>query len=172
MEWRVVGAADASESFLPGRVDRLTFIDAGGDKVRVVRNANYVKDCRSLGLKHLDRFFGGRRMADITEATITPYVARRQEQGAANGTINRELATIGPMMQLAYRHRKAARFVFIAGRILRGGPVQGRAAPPVGRSASRRRDRAHLRLARAERDPHAGAAPSRPRRRHAAPRLS
>jgi integrase len=39
--------------------------------------------------------------------------ARRQEQGAANGTINRELATIGPMMQLAYRHRKAARFVFI-----------------------------------------------------------
>ena len=38
---------------------------------------------------------------------------RRQEQGAANSTINRELANLGPMMRLAYRHRKAFRLLLV-----------------------------------------------------------
>lgn len=43
----------------------------------------------------------------------TSYVARRQEQGAANATINRELATLGPMMRLAYKHDKAQRLLLV-----------------------------------------------------------
>jgi hypothetical protein len=64
-------------------------------------------------LKHLDRFFAGRRAVHITRALVTAYVARRQEQGASNGTINRELATLGPMMRLAYKHDKAARLLLV-----------------------------------------------------------
>src|SRR4030095_6471005 len=64
-------------------------------------------------LKHLDRFFGGRRVVSITRAVVTAYVAQRQEQGASNATINRELATIGPMMRLAYKHDKVQRLLLI-----------------------------------------------------------
>ena len=64
-------------------------------------------------LKHLDRFFAGRRVRDITAALVTSYVARRQEQAASNATINRELATLGPMMRLAYKHDKAQRLLLV-----------------------------------------------------------
>ena len=50
-------------------------------------------------------------MASITEALVTSYVAQRQEQGASNVTINRELATLRPMMRLAYKHGKAGRLL-------------------------------------------------------------
>jgi site-specific recombinase XerD len=45
--------------------------------------------------KHLLPFFGGRRASTITTADINRYVVKRQtEQGASNGTINRELAAV------------------------------------------------------------------------------
>jgi hypothetical protein len=73
------------------------------------------RNAEELGwrLKHLDRFFGGRRVSTVTEALVTSYVAQRQEQGAANGTINRELATLGPMMRLAYKNHKAGRLLLV-----------------------------------------------------------
>jgi integrase len=40
-------------------------------------------------------------------------VAQRQEQGASNATVNRELATLGPMMRLVYKHDKAARLLMV-----------------------------------------------------------
>jgi integrase len=42
-----------------------------------------------------------------------PRLARRQEQAASNATINRELATLGPMMRLAYKHDKAQRLLLV-----------------------------------------------------------
>jgi capsid protein len=45
-------------------------------------------------LKHLDSLFAGQRIAAINPARITAYVAKRQEEGAANATINRELETL------------------------------------------------------------------------------
>jgi hypothetical protein len=39
-------------------------------------------------LKHLDRFFAGRRLTSIGAAEATAYVAGRQAQNRANGTIN------------------------------------------------------------------------------------
>src|SRR5690242_20779808 len=41
---------------------------------------------------HLLPFFGRRRMATITTADVRRYVARRQDEGAKNATINRELS--------------------------------------------------------------------------------
>jgi len=55
-------------------------------------------------LTHLDRFFAGRRLASIGPADAIAYAAARQGRGAANGTINRELAVLGRMLRLAYEH--------------------------------------------------------------------
>ena len=52
--------------------------------------------------KHLLPFFAGRRAATITTADINRYVVKRQtEQGASNGTINRELAALQRAYTLA-----------------------------------------------------------------------
>jgi integrase len=44
--------------------------------------------------------FGPRRAANVTGAEITAYVVQRQQAGAANGTINRELGTLNRMYTL------------------------------------------------------------------------
>src|SRR5207253_4891203 len=43
---------------------------------------------------HLGPFFGRRRLAAITTADVRRYVLRRQEEGARNATINRELSVL------------------------------------------------------------------------------
>ncbi len=44
--------------------------------------------------KHLKPVFTGRRLSGITTADLREYITRRQEQGAENATINRELAIL------------------------------------------------------------------------------
>ncbi len=50
---------------------------------------------------HLLPYFGECRADSITTATINKYAALRQEQGAANGSINRELAIVKRAYSLA-----------------------------------------------------------------------
>ena len=50
---------------------------------------------------HLEPYFGQRRMSAITTANVRAYIALRQQQGAANATINRELAALKRMFTLA-----------------------------------------------------------------------
>ena len=47
--------------------------------------------------------FGGRRAAHVTAAELQHYIAARQEQNAADATINRELATLARAYSLAIR---------------------------------------------------------------------
>jgi integrase len=58
---------------------------------------------------HLAAYFKGYRLATIGAAEVTKYIALRQEHGASNGTINRELAVLGRMLRLAYEHGKLLR---------------------------------------------------------------
>ena len=59
--------------------------------------------------KHLLPYFGkDRRMADITAADTMRYTAHRQEEGAADGTINRELAVLKRAFRLAVKGKKVA----------------------------------------------------------------
>jgi site-specific recombinase XerC len=66
------------------------------------------RDPREAGLrlKHLDRHFHGQKLLDIDSAVITAYVVRRKAQGAANGTINIELATLRKALKVAQEHGK------------------------------------------------------------------
>jgi integrase len=52
-------------------------------------------------LAHLSRFFGGLLATEITTQRIRDYILKRQSEGAANGTINRELYGLGRMFRLA-----------------------------------------------------------------------
>jgi len=57
-------------------------------------------------LKHLDEYFDGRKVSEITAEAINQFKAARQEAGAANGTINRSLAALRRMFKLATEQGK------------------------------------------------------------------
>lgn len=51
-------------------------------------------------VKHLKESFGGMRVIAITSPAISRYIEKRIEEGAENGTINRELAALKRMFNL------------------------------------------------------------------------
>jgi len=51
--------------------------------------------------RHLKPFFGGLRVADITTDHVRAYTLKRQQEQARNGSINRELAALKRMFNLA-----------------------------------------------------------------------
>lgn len=53
------------------------------------------------GVRHLDLFFMGQRVLAITTGRIREFIVARQLKGATNGTINRELALLRRMFNLA-----------------------------------------------------------------------
>jgi integrase len=53
-----------------------------------------------LSVKHLRRFLALDRALDITTDRVRAYVSTRQEEGASNGSINRELAALKRMFSL------------------------------------------------------------------------
>lgn len=63
-----------------------------------------------LAFDHLEDYLSGVRAVDLTKDRIMRYVAARQEEGAANATINKELAAL----------RRAYNLMQEAGRLSRG----------------------------------------------------
>lgn len=63
-------------------------------------------------------------MGTVNQADITAYTLRRQEEGAANGTINREVATLGRMLRLAYENGKLLRLPVVR-KLKENSPRQG-----------------------------------------------
>jgi integrase len=56
--------------------------------------------------KHLAPYFKGRRLGGVTTSNIRAYIAARQQEGASNATINRELAALKRMFTLAVQAGK------------------------------------------------------------------
>jgi len=113
------GRAARGEVLLP-RVDRITYDEAKADLIAYYKTSgNRDLSEAEARLKHLDRFFSRRRLVTITPDVVTAYAADRQADrkdeddnvipGAANGTINRELATLSKMLRLAFEHGKLQR---------------------------------------------------------------
>lgn len=87
---------------LTAKIGRLRFEDAAADLVTDYK----INGKRSVGhverhVKRLKVYFGGMRLAAINGAEIRKYVEKRQTAGAANATINRELAALRRMFTLA-----------------------------------------------------------------------
>jgi hypothetical protein len=65
-----------------------------------------LKDVAGRIAKHMTPGFRGRRMATISPAEVRLYIEHRQRQGAANASINRELAALKRMFSLAIQAGK------------------------------------------------------------------
>jgi len=65
-------------------------------------------------VSHLTEFFGLSRAIEITADRIMAYTTFRQRQGAANATINRELAALRRMFRLGKRAGKVGEPPFIS----------------------------------------------------------
>jgi integrase len=86
-------------------IDKVEFEDLSKDLITDYK----LKDRKSLdrasfSVKHLSSFFGGMKVKDITSNLIERYILFRKEEGASNGTINRELSALNRMLTLGARH--------------------------------------------------------------------
>lgn len=98
-----------------GEVDKGIFVEPEARRIQVKELAeDFLRDYRINGRKsiddaearwrlHLEPFFGVARITEVSSRTIDKYVDARLEQGAQNGTINRELAALKRMFHLGYK---------------------------------------------------------------------
>ncbi len=97
----------ASGRLIIPRVERIRFEELAQDYLNDYR-ANGRRTLRKAkaNVEHLSRFLGGWRAANITTTDIRGYTTKRQQEGAANGTINRELTALRRMFNLALQAEK------------------------------------------------------------------
>jgi integrase len=84
------------------REDRITFEDLANAFLTdyQVNRRRSVRSAR-LSISHLRKSFGLERAIDITTDRVKAYARTRQQEGAANASINRELAALKRMFSLA-----------------------------------------------------------------------
>lgn len=66
-------------------------------------NARKAAKAITYPIRHLENTFGLDRALDITTDRIKAHIAQRQDSGAKNATINRELAALKRMFRSPYR---------------------------------------------------------------------
>jgi len=85
-------------------VERTTFDDLAEDlKMDYVSNKKKTLQRVQELIDHLKKSFGGRRAIEITSQAVNGYIAKRQQEGLSNGTINRELGALKRMFSLAMK---------------------------------------------------------------------
>jgi integrase len=91
------------ENRFPGlRVEKIRYEELAEDFLNDYRiNGKRSISRATRSLKHLGAYFEGFRTVDITTDRIRAYILHRQEEGAENATINRELAALKRMFNLA-----------------------------------------------------------------------
>jgi len=96
---------EISQGKLPGiYFDRVKFDELAEDFLRDYRinqRKSLIRAKRSTG--HLKRYFEGVRVPDINSPKIEKYIESRLDEGAANGSINRESAALKRMLNLGAR---------------------------------------------------------------------
>jgi integrase len=95
---------EIAEGKTPGvRFDRVKFDELADDFLSDYEiNQKKSLDRAKLSVKHLRRTFVGVRAPNITTTMVNAYIKKRQQkEGAANGSINRELAALKAMFNLA-----------------------------------------------------------------------
>ena len=82
--------------------DRVRFDDLANDFITYRRTQKGEKSGRDAEVraKPLKAFFGGLKVPKVTTSKVRKYVEKRQAEGFANATINRELAALKCMLRL------------------------------------------------------------------------
>ncbi|MBE0426367.1 MAG: site-specific integrase [Nitrospirae bacterium] len=95
--------AEIAEGRFPGlRVEKILYNELAEDlitdyKMNGRKSIDRLTEC---SLKHLKAYFLGIKAVNITTNLIQYYIVERQKEGAANGTINRELSALQRMFSL------------------------------------------------------------------------
>jgi integrase len=92
-----------AENRFPGlRVEKIRYEELAEDFLNDYRtNGRKSLERAEMSLKHLRAYFEGMRAIDIGTERIRAYILRRQEAGAENATINRELSALKRIFTLA-----------------------------------------------------------------------
>jgi hypothetical protein len=101
----------ADGRFIGPAADRVTFTDLAHDFLndyRIHQRKSIGEAERRVRL-HLAPFFAGKTAHAITTTDIRAFVTKRQEEHGSNGEINRELAALKRMFNLALRAEKITR---------------------------------------------------------------
>jgi integrase len=87
------------------RPERVRFEALAEDFLNDYRiNGKRSLDKAERSVRHLHRFFGGMRAVDITTDKVRTYIGDRQDDAVSNAEINRELAALKRMFNLALQH--------------------------------------------------------------------
>lgn len=73
------------------------------DLVKVLEENYKLKNRKRTRTGHLEKFFEGMRVVDITTTKINKYINYRRSEGKADSTINRELSALKRMFNLGAR---------------------------------------------------------------------
>jgi integrase len=96
---------EISQGKTPGYYfDKITFEDLAEDFIRDRRINNHSVPDAEKRLKNLTTAFQGMKVTRITTSKINKYVDDRKAEGAANATVNRELAALKRMLRLGAKH--------------------------------------------------------------------
>lgn len=89
-------------AFVGPEVEKVTVNELADDYLRDYRinGKKSVRHAEFRWTKHLRPFFGIYRAVQVTSEAVARYIESRQEQKAANATINRELAALKRMFRL------------------------------------------------------------------------
>ena len=100
--------------FVGAKQQRVTF-DELAESLLADYQINGRRSQRSarLSISHLREFFGFDRAIDITTGRIKSYAIQRQEAGAANASINRELAALRRMFTLAVQDGRLSHALYV-----------------------------------------------------------
>jgi len=92
----------ATGTFMGFEVERITITELAEAFLRDYRvnERRSLTDVQARWKLHLEPFFGSMRAASVTSDLIARYVDERQQEKAANATINRELAALKRMFRL------------------------------------------------------------------------
>jgi len=88
--------------FLGPNIERMGLKELAEDFLRDYRinGKSSLDDAEARWRLHIQPFFGTLRAAQVTSGVLNAYIDRRQEAGASNATINRELAALKRMFNL------------------------------------------------------------------------
>jgi site-specific recombinase XerD len=93
---------DIAKGKLPGvHFDHVSFDELAEDLLRDYRlNEKKSLDRTERSVRQLKPVFQGAKVTSISTARIKKYIEQRLEEGAANATVNRELAALRRMLNL------------------------------------------------------------------------